>query len=316
MATSAAFTTNGSATVQAHSVAYGATVTFALVSLTGINTIEWSIISTSKSDQAVLVVTPAGTPTGATATVTMPSDPGDGLGRSFIVKCRVTNAADSAVHYAVFGVANSAGIIPLAAGEEAIRNATHGWTDVFNQALNAIGGAAGSTSQLLYNNAGSIDGASGITVVGSETALAFGASPAVSGYLRTPSTAGTYAIVTRNAANSADINVLGCLSDDAIRLGDATDAAAIYLDVKTGGFFLFRVNSTDEFSFSPTALDMNGNHLQEVGNFDHDGANIGFFGTAPTTKKTVTGSRGGNAALASFLTQLASYGLITDGTSA
>lgn len=43
---------------------------------------------------------------------------------------------------------------------------------------------------------------------------------------------------------------------------------------------------------------------------------IGFFTTAATTKKTVTGSRGGNAALASLLTQLAAYGLITDSSSA
>jgi len=38
----------------------------------------------------------------------------------------------------------------------------------------------------------------------------------------------------------------------------------------------------------------------------------GFFGSAPIAKPTVTGSRGGNAALASLLTQLASLGLITD----
>jgi hypothetical protein len=44
--------------------------------------------------------------------------------------------------------------------------------------------------------------------------------------------------------------------------------------------------------------------------------NIGFHGTAPTAKQTVTGSRGGNAALASLLTQLAAKGLITDGTTA
>jgi hypothetical protein len=43
---------------------------------------------------------------------------------------------------------------------------------------------------------------------------------------------------------------------------------------------------------------------------------IGFNGTAPLAKPTVTGSRGGNAALASLLTALASYGLVTDGTSA
>lgn len=48
----------------------------------------------------------------------------------------------------------------------------------------------------------------------------------------------------------------------------------------------------------------------------HYGTLAGFFNTTATTKKTVTGSRGGNAALASLLTQLAAYGLITDSSSA
>ena len=43
---------------------------------------------------------------------------------------------------------------------------------------------------------------------------------------------------------------------------------------------------------------------------------IGFFGTTATSKATITGSRGGNAALASLLTELAAKGLITDGTTA
>lgn len=43
---------------------------------------------------------------------------------------------------------------------------------------------------------------------------------------------------------------------------------------------------------------------------------LAFFGGAGAGKATVTGSRGGNAALASLLTTLASYGLITDSTSA
>lgn len=49
-----------------------------------------------------------------------------------------------------------------------------------------------------------------------------------------------------------------------------------------------------------------------------DGSNpmIGFLGTAPVAKPTVTGSRGGNAALADLLTKLAAFGLITDGSSA
>jgi hypothetical protein len=43
--------------------------------------------------------------------------------------------------------------------------------------------------------------------------------------------------------------------------------------------------------------------------------NVGFNNSAPLAKPTITGSRGDNAALASLLTQLAAYGLITDGTS-
>lgn len=43
--------------------------------------------------------------------------------------------------------------------------------------------------------------------------------------------------------------------------------------------------------------------------------NVGFFATAPAAKQTVTGSRGSNAALASLLTALAAYGLITDSSS-
>lgn len=42
---------------------------------------------------------------------------------------------------------------------------------------------------------------------------------------------------------------------------------------------------------------------------------FGANATTPITKPTVTGSRGGNAALASLLTALANYGLITDSSS-
>jgi hypothetical protein len=44
------------------------------------------------------------------------------------------------------------------------------------------------------------------------------------------------------------------------------------------------------------------------------GGTLGFYGTAPGIKPTITGSRGGNAALASLLTSLAGLGLITDST--
>jgi hypothetical protein len=44
-------------------------------------------------------------------------------------------------------------------------------------------------------------------------------------------------------------------------------------------------------------------------------AKVGFHGTDPQAKGTVTGSRGGNAALASLLTILANKGLLTDSSS-
>jgi hypothetical protein len=41
---------------------------------------------------------------------------------------------------------------------------------------------------------------------------------------------------------------------------------------------------------------------------------LGFYNTTPVSKPTVSGSRGGNAALASLCTALANLGLITDST--
>lgn len=43
---------------------------------------------------------------------------------------------------------------------------------------------------------------------------------------------------------------------------------------------------------------------------------VGFNNTAPIAKPTVTGAKGSNAALASLMTVLASYGLVTDSTTA
>jgi len=62
--------------------------------------------------------------------------------------------------------------------------------------------------------------------------------------------------------------------------------------------------------------DMRLNDIEIDGDLNHDGSNWGMFGTAPTTQQTVTGSRGGNAALANLLTALANYGAIVDSTTA
>jgi hypothetical protein len=51
-------------------------------------------------------------------------------------------------------------------------------------------------------------------------------------------------------------------------------------------------------------------------NISKSGGSIGAFGATATTRPTVSGSRGGNAALASLLTALATLGWITDSSSA
>lgn len=53
-----------------------------------------------------------------------------------------------------------------------------------------------------------------------------------------------------------------------------------------------------------------------VHTLDGTGNKLGFHGATSVAKQTVTGSRGGNAALADLLTKLATVGLITDGSSA
>jgi len=56
--------------------------------------------------------------------------------------------------------------------------------------------------------------------------------------------------------------------------------------------------------------------LEVDGALDHDGSTVGFYGTAPAAKPTVSGQRNGSAGLASALTALAALGLLTDSTTA
>lgn len=53
-----------------------------------------------------------------------------------------------------------------------------------------------------------------------------------------------------------------------------------------------------------------------VHTIDGSGNKLGFHGATSVAQQTVTGSRGGNAALASLITKLATLGLLVDGTSA
>jgi len=92
-------------------------------------------------------------------------------------------------------------------------------------------------------------------------------------------------------------------SSDHIRLesGDGNSEFAININNADGMLRISRVAGSG--------------HLQVVCGAEFVGT-AGFNDTAPIAKPTVSGSRGGNAALASLLTALANYGLITDSSSA
>lgn len=77
------------------------------------------------------------------------------------------------------------------------------------------------------------------------------------------------------------------------------------IDTPTDSFTASNKNSVDTSSFLSTSGGTINGNLRINGN-------IGFYNTTPTTKQTVTGSRGGNVALASLLSALATYGLVID----
>lgn len=103
------------------------------------------------------------------------------------------------------------------------------------------------------------------------------------------------------------INFSFRMSDDGSDLGT--------FGVNVGGTDWLSINRTGSIDIKigdtgvPTVTNIDGHAIIGTGT-----RNVGFFGASGTTKQTVTGSRGGNAALASLLTALANYGLITNST--
>lgn len=134
-----------------------------------------------------------------------------------------------------------------------------------------VGGTLGVTGVATFV----VISASAITVSGLINAvggMATGSTPASVGAIRISNGQG---IKMRNAANTADLDLLYTVVDD-VGIGDGTHGVYI------GG----------------------------------SGGKVGFYGTTPQTLATVTGSRGGNAALAALLTALNAMGLISNATTA
>lgn len=96
--------------------------------------------------------------------------------------------------------------------------------------------------------------------------------------------------------------------------------------------YIYSDRTNAEMRIAPGANSLDGANIRLFGNghatpnrgslrhsttdkFTWNATGIGFFAAAPVAKPTVTGSRGGNAALASLLTALANFGLLTDSSS-
>lgn len=88
---------------------------------------------------------------------------------------------------------------------------------------------------------------------------------------------------------------------------------------KTGGV---KDSSIRDDSTSTTSIDIRGTHTTAISIASAAGAinlgtnNFGINGATPASKQTVSGAKGGNAALASLLTAMVNFGFITDSTGA
>lgn len=136
-------------------------------------------------------------------------------------------------------------------------------------------------------------------------------------------TGGTYAI-----------NLVGIVENSP----GAGATASLQVDAGCAGVNLHAISNTTAMSLAAgttnilndggNGLTLNGGYVYLEGTgfecnspalFDQSArffGNVGFYGAAVAAQPTVTGSRGGNAALASLLTGLATLGLVVDSTSA
>lgn len=133
---------------------------------------------------------------------------------------------------------------------------------------------------------------------------------------------GTGAVAVGSGAQTGDTGApvavgagAGALANNSVAIGpgafvDTAHAYSIAIgkDVATTAAHQARIGDTATTVVVPGSFRQVGGS----GRFAGAGASLGFYGSAGTTKPTITGSRGGNATVAALLTALAGLGLITD----
>lgn len=231
MAASAAFSINGTSS-GAVIVTPSTTVNLAVLSVTGVRSIEWRIVAGSDPSIAAPVITPAGSPLGATATLAFTTESVAGLGLAWLIECKVNGGTplgsneieEDLKKTMVFGKANSNLILPLVYGEEFERHATLGVYPDVNKALKNVGGGAGSQNLSSVLGFGASAGGVAITNLGAPSA---GGDAATKTYVDGRTLAVLLAAST--SAGGAKITNLGTPTN-------TTDAATkAYVDGLLGG---------------------------------------------------------------------------------
>lgn len=119
-------------------VSPSSSVALALVDTTGVESVTWTCVGThdAGTTEATITaaITPAGAPSGVTATLAFPAGAN---GQNYRLQCSVKGAAILPdVRYGVVGSTNGGGTVPAAKGERANeRHPVQGWTDVFNASI-------------------------------------------------------------------------------------------------------------------------------------------------------------------------------------
>ncbi len=236
----------------------------------------------------------------------------------------VSSSATGDYAMALGSVATTNGVGAIAIGGAATPGAAASATAAGAIAIGGDGGTDGATAEAvdciaIGHDAHATTGAGAIAIGLSANATAAGAiqigagTNAVANQCQISSSVGLKIAATTTAAS----NTTGSLV-----VGGGMAVADIGQDSYMGGTFTFNgaavVANGDFYLGNGASKNVYIAHNASSAAYvcSNASASLGFFkGSSATTKQTVTGSRGGNAALASLLTALAAYGLITDSSS-
>lgn len=155
---------------------------------------------------------------------------------------------------------------------------------------------AGSTGDVQFNNAGAFDAAPGGL---------FSYDPA----------SGSTQIITTSGLTGMALEVPGPGQPEAIQiLAQDSSSGGGTIAIESAGQMSFAASGMDFDVASGGALSIATENANEIIQFGTPSSLFGMFGVTPVVKPTVTGSKGGNAALTSVIAALAALGLVTDST--